>query len=209
MYSRELFKCDAIMQDESEVENFFSFIFWHFLLGYYLRFNLVKTPWRLGNWFPRNSTLSDWKNNKKERIDLLYMAISLNYICEFRLILLDCITNINCIWWLGEQEKTAQVFLIRLHEKKDKKKNHCEVIITIWITLKWSRHALKNIKFADIKSNNAEYIYVLCIELQQGWIHSLAGYVEESTWLHPTTPPLFKFVHSSSFLSGSYDIFHS
>ena len=32
-----------------------SFVFWHFLLGYYLSFNLVKIPWRLGDRFLRNS----------------------------------------------------------------------------------------------------------------------------------------------------------
>ena len=30
--------------------NFFEFVFWLFLLGYYLSINLVKTPWRLGNY---------------------------------------------------------------------------------------------------------------------------------------------------------------
>ena len=40
-------KCDGIKQNESEVKkyDFFS----HFLLGYDLGFNLVKTPQRLGN----------------------------------------------------------------------------------------------------------------------------------------------------------------
>ena len=43
---------------------FLIFVFLAFLLGYYLSINLAKTPWRLGNWFSRNSTLSDCKNNK-------------------------------------------------------------------------------------------------------------------------------------------------
>ena len=46
---------------------FFCFVFWHFLLVYYLGFNLVKTLWRLRNWFSRNSSLSDYKNNKKQK----------------------------------------------------------------------------------------------------------------------------------------------
>ena len=46
---------------------FLFFAFWHFLLGYYLSFNLVRTPWRLGNWFLRNSILSDCKNNEKQK----------------------------------------------------------------------------------------------------------------------------------------------
>ena len=58
--------CDVIKQNESEVENFCFFVFWLFLLGYYLSFNLVKNLWRLGNWFSRNSILSDWKNNEKQ-----------------------------------------------------------------------------------------------------------------------------------------------
>ena len=57
---------------------FRSFVFWHFLLGYYSSFHLVKTPWKLGNWFSRNSTWSDCKNNEKQRNYLLYLATSLN-----------------------------------------------------------------------------------------------------------------------------------
>ena len=53
-------------------------VFCHFLLGYYLSFNLMKTPWRLGNWFLRNSIFGDCKNNKKQRNYLLCLAISLN-----------------------------------------------------------------------------------------------------------------------------------
>ena len=53
--------------------------FWHFLLGYYLSFILIKNPWRLSNWFLRNSILSDCKNNKKQRKILLCLAISLNW----------------------------------------------------------------------------------------------------------------------------------
>ena len=33
------------------------FGFWHFLVGYCLGFNLVKTPQRLGNWFQRYKQL--------------------------------------------------------------------------------------------------------------------------------------------------------
>ena len=41
--------------------------FWHFLLWYYSSLNLVKIPWNLGNWFSRNSILSDCKNNRKTK----------------------------------------------------------------------------------------------------------------------------------------------
>ena len=41
--------------------------FCHFLSGYSLSFNLGKTPWRLGNWFLKDSILNDCKNNKKQR----------------------------------------------------------------------------------------------------------------------------------------------
>ena len=36
--------CDAIKQNESEVEKYNFLFFWDFLLGYCLGFNLVKTP---------------------------------------------------------------------------------------------------------------------------------------------------------------------
>ena len=36
--------CDAIKQNESEVENVSFLEFWYFLLGYYLSCNLVKPP---------------------------------------------------------------------------------------------------------------------------------------------------------------------
>ena len=52
--------------------------FLHFLLEYYLSFTLVKTPWRLGNWFLSYSILSDCKNNRKQRNYLLCLAVSLN-----------------------------------------------------------------------------------------------------------------------------------
>ena len=42
-------------------------VFRHFLLGYCLGFNLVKTPQRLGNWFQRYKQLKDWTNNKKQK----------------------------------------------------------------------------------------------------------------------------------------------
>ena len=48
--------------------------FWHFLLGYNLSFNLMKTPWRLSNWFLRYSILRDCKNNKKQRNYLLFFG---------------------------------------------------------------------------------------------------------------------------------------
>ena len=43
--------CDAIKQNESEVGKNNILFFWHLLFVYYLNFNMVKTPWRLGNWF--------------------------------------------------------------------------------------------------------------------------------------------------------------
>ena len=43
------------------------FVFWHFLLGYWLGFNLVKTPQKLGNRFQRYKQLKDWTNNKKQK----------------------------------------------------------------------------------------------------------------------------------------------
>ena len=42
-------------------------VFWHFLLGHYLGFNLVKTPQRLGNWFQSYKQLTNWINNKKQK----------------------------------------------------------------------------------------------------------------------------------------------
>ena len=56
--------CDAIKQNESEVEKY---DFWHFLLGYYLGFNLVKPLQRLVNWFQRYKQLKDSTNNKKQK----------------------------------------------------------------------------------------------------------------------------------------------
>ena len=50
----------------------------HFLLGYYLSFTLMKTPWRLGNWFSRYRIFNSCKDNRKERTYLLCLAISLN-----------------------------------------------------------------------------------------------------------------------------------
>ena len=55
-------------------------------------FNLMKTLQRLGNWFFRNSILSDCKTVKNKSNFRLCLAVSLINICEFRLILLDCIT---------------------------------------------------------------------------------------------------------------------
>ena len=42
-------------------------VFLHFLLGYCLGFNLVKTPQRLGIWFQRYKQLKDWTNSKQGR----------------------------------------------------------------------------------------------------------------------------------------------
>ena len=51
----------------------------------------MKTPWKLGNWFWRNSILSDCKNMKnKEIICFVWLHLSIN-ICNFQLIFLDCI----------------------------------------------------------------------------------------------------------------------
>ena len=63
--------CDAIKQNESEVKktnkqtNKFYF-FLAFAFNYYLSFNLVKAPRRLGNWFYRYRQLKGCKK-KKER----------------------------------------------------------------------------------------------------------------------------------------------
>ena len=59
--------CDAIKQNESEVENFSFLEFWHFLLGYYLSLNVVKPhrDWAIGSW-----EIAFWviaKNNKKQK----------------------------------------------------------------------------------------------------------------------------------------------
>ena len=42
-------------------------VFLHFLLGYFLGSNLVKTPQRFGKWFQRYKQLKDWTNNKKQK----------------------------------------------------------------------------------------------------------------------------------------------
>ena len=71
------------------------FFFWHFLLGYCLDLNLVKTP-QLGKWFQRNKQLKDWTNNKKQKkLSALFGCILKNSICEFHLILLDHITYVR------------------------------------------------------------------------------------------------------------------
>ena len=44
-------------------KNMRSVFFWYFLFGYFLGFNLVKTPQGLGNWFQRNKHLKDFTNN--------------------------------------------------------------------------------------------------------------------------------------------------
>ena len=63
-----------------------------------LGFNLVKTPQRLGNWFQRYGQLKDWANKKKRNFQLCFPGFVWQYlknsICEFRLILLDYITNV-------------------------------------------------------------------------------------------------------------------
>ena len=69
------------------------FLIWHFLLGYCLRFNLVKTPQRLGNWFQRYKQLKDWTNNKKQKKLLALFGSIL--ICKFQFILLDHITYLH------------------------------------------------------------------------------------------------------------------
>ena len=90
-------------------QKFLFSVFCHFLLGYYLSFNSMKTPWGLGNWFLRNSISSDWKNNKKQRN---YLALSWLYhwinICEFRLILLDCITYSHAFAFLQQTKQQVK-----------------------------------------------------------------------------------------------------
>ena len=82
--------CDAIKQNESEVEKY---DFCHFLLGYYLGFNLVKTPQRLGNWFQRYKQLKDWTNNKKQKkLSALFSCIFKKVFASSILLLLDHIT---------------------------------------------------------------------------------------------------------------------
>ena len=56
---------------------FFVFSFWQFLLGYYLSFILVKTQWRLSNWFSRIAFWVIAKTIKNKRIYLLCLPISL------------------------------------------------------------------------------------------------------------------------------------
>ena len=66
--------CGAIKQNESEI-----FCFLAFSIGvlFYLSFNfsVVKTLWILGNWFLRNSILSDCKN--------LYQIFWEKQLCNF------------------------------------------------------------------------------------------------------------------------------
>ena len=54
----------------------------------------MKTLWKLGNWFSINSILSDCKNTEKQKKLSALFGFIFKYIniCEFRLILLDCIT---------------------------------------------------------------------------------------------------------------------
>ena len=51
------------------------FVFWHFLIGHCLGFNLVKPTQRLGNRFQKYKQLKDWTNNKKQK-KLSTLAVS-------------------------------------------------------------------------------------------------------------------------------------
>ena len=64
-----------MQSSKMSLKSFFSV--WHFLLGYYVSFNLAKTLCRLGNWFLRNTVLSDWK---KQKDYLLYLAVTFELI---------------------------------------------------------------------------------------------------------------------------------
>ena len=58
--------CDTIKQNESEVGKYDFCFLGHFLFGYCVGFNLVKTPQRLGNWFQRYKQ-NYWSNYKKQK----------------------------------------------------------------------------------------------------------------------------------------------
>ena len=75
-------------------KNFICFFVCVFI-GYNFSFNLVKTPWRLGNWFSRYSILGDCKNNKKQRNYLLCLVISLNQYLR----LPTHFAWLHHIWW--------------------------------------------------------------------------------------------------------------
>ena len=98
----------------------FCLIFWHFLLGYYLSFALVKTPWWLGNWFLRNSILSECKNNKKQRNYLICLAVYLVFASSDSFCLIDShILNVSASMykdniWNGKHVWSSFVISTRL-----------------------------------------------------------------------------------------------
>ena len=102
-------KCDAIKQNESEVENF--------LLGYHLNFNFVKTPWRLDNWFSRNSILSDCKNNKKQK--------KLSALFGYILKLIFASSNSFC---LIASQIAFSIFLSVLWNQKNRHTSFCYIL---------------------------------------------------------------------------------
>ena len=85
-------------------------IFWHFLLGYWLGFNLMKSPQRLGNWFQRYKELKDWtNNNKQKKLSALFgctlktvlassdsFCLITSHICKLTLIYLAHIEDVPC-----------------------------------------------------------------------------------------------------------------
>ena len=44
-----------------------TFSFLTFVIRVFLGFDLVKTPWRMGNWFQRYKHMKDFTNSKKQR----------------------------------------------------------------------------------------------------------------------------------------------
>ena len=52
------------------------FAFWHFLLRCYLRFNLVKIPWRSdNNWFQRYYQVKGFNNSETKKLSTLFGEI--------------------------------------------------------------------------------------------------------------------------------------
>ena len=73
-WAEKAVKCDAIEQNESEVENMI-FIFLTFLIRVLFSFDLVKTPWRLDNRFLRYKHMNNFTNNKKKNQLALFGCI--------------------------------------------------------------------------------------------------------------------------------------
>ena len=127
--------CDAINQNDSEVEKY---DFWFFGISYhFFGFNLVKTPQRLGNWFQRYKQLKDWINNTKQKTLLVLFDCILKtvFVSSDSFCLITSHTMVDLCWPLT----TMQVIVIlSLHQQ------------LFWPSLEAIKHCLLYLTSADL-----------------------------------------------------------